>query len=58
VSERTGLLTDVSVLWLLLQVIFLRLAELTQGETDVILSAGDWSGYGALNYTLIRYMSA
>lgn len=35
--------------------IFLRLAELTQGETDVILSAGDWSGYGALNYTLIRY---
>jgi hypothetical protein len=57
VLERTGLLTDVSGLWLL-QVIFLRLAELTQGETDVILSAGDWSGYGALNYTLIRYMSA
>lgn len=37
-------------------VIFLRLAELTQGETDVILSAGDWSGYGALNYTLISGM--
>jgi len=37
------------------KVIFLRLAELTQGETDMRIASGDWSGYNTLNYSLVEY---
>jgi hypothetical protein len=33
--------------------IFLRLSELNSGEVDLHISAGTWTGYDRLNYTLI-----
>jgi len=35
-------------------VVFLRLAELSNGEIDLKLSAGGWTGYSLLNYTKIE----
>lgn len=33
--------------------IFLRLSELTNGEVDARIYAGDWTGHIGLNYTKI-----
>ncbi|KAL6076916.1 FtsX domain-containing protein [Balamuthia mandrillaris] len=34
-------------------IVFLRLAELTEGEMDVKIAVGDWTGFALLNYTLV-----
>lgn len=34
--------------------IFLRLAELQNGEMDVTVSAGDWTGFYFMNYSQIE----
>jgi hypothetical protein len=38
--------------------IFLRLAELNNGETDVKISAGTFTGWNRLNYTLVKTLIA
>uniref|UniRef100_A0A7S3DHJ4 ABC3 transporter permease C-terminal domain-containing protein n=1 Tax=Palpitomonas bilix TaxID=652834 RepID=A0A7S3DHJ4_9EUKA len=39
-------------------VIFLRLAEIDEGENDLVLEAGDWTGYPFLNYSTIEYIAS
>lgn len=39
-------------------VIFLRLAEIEEGENDLVLQPGSWTGFPFLNYTSIRLVEA